>query len=359
MKDFINVASSESIASEIENIVVQKQPGSIERLKYCLDVKENHPCLKRSIPKVASLALLHFGRRGVRTIGESVSTADGMIYASGMLQVLWYAATNTVNKNHPHFRVLPLTDTLFQDLSPETIEESQIVFKEIVLKSLECENTFDALMSFLFFQNNDRWYDTATREEVEEEKNSSFRSKIFSVLSSASIKINRPLLTRYKQILSEEHNEEFYQVFLRDNPVFIDPIAAEIIPKQKFGCDYITDFVVRKHDYKYIVVEIEKPHDPIFTQQNDFTAKFTHAVGQVLDFLQWVDDNSAYARTHMPGISSPMGLLIIGKDSDLTEVQRKKLHRFNINSNSILVKTFDQLLFEAENLHKSIYGEDF
>ena len=35
------------------------------------------------------------------------------------------------------------------------------------------------------------------------------------------------------------------------------------------------------------MLEIEKPQDRIFNQNGDFSAAFTHAYGQVLDFLSW------------------------------------------------------------------------
>jgi hypothetical protein len=92
----------------------------------------------------------------------------------------------------------------------------------------------------------------------------------------------------------------------------------------------------------------------ISTRANDFTAEFTHAFGQVLDFQQWVDSHGEYARHLMPGISSPRGLLIMGRRYDLTEENRLKLRRFSANCISIDVLTFDDLLGNASSLYESI-----
>ena len=46
--------------------------------------------------------------------------------------------------------------------------------------------------------------------------------------------------------------------FLKTNPVFLDPLANVVIPKQQLANEMTTDFVIRRLDNEYIVVEIEK-----------------------------------------------------------------------------------------------------
>src|SRR5262249_15003376 len=118
---------------------------------------------------------------------------------------------------------------------------------------------------------------------------------------------------------------------------------------------FITDFVVRRLDNKYILVEIEKPQDAIFTASDDFSAKFTHALGQVLDFQQWIDSHGEYARSLLPEISSPRGMVIMGTTGKLSEQQKRKLHRFNVNSSTVQVLTFDEVAFNARKLHQNIH----
>lgn len=177
---------------------------------------------------------------------------------------------------------------------------------------------------------------------------------IYDLMMSGAIKLSRPLLQQFDQMINQSLVEEDYQAFLKLNPVFLDPLAADVISKQKLGIEIVTDFVLRRYDNKYILVEIEKPQDRLFTLTNDFTANFTHAFGQVLDFQQWVDSNAAYARVHMPDISSPHGLLVIGRRTDLTKENKAKLHRFSIDYSTIDIVTFDDLLQNATNLYEAI-----
>jgi hypothetical protein len=176
----------------------------------------------------------------------------------------------------------------------------------------------------------------------------------YDIMTSGAIKLSRPLLQEFDEMINRDLREEDYLVFLKQHPVFLDPLAADVIPKQKLGIERVTDFVLRRYDSKYLLVEIEKPQNRLFTLTNDFTSEFTHAFGQVLDFQQWVDSHAAYARVHMPGVSSPRGLLVIGRRTDLSEENKAKLHRFSINCASIDVVTFDDLLGNATSLYEAI-----
>jgi hypothetical protein len=102
-------------------------------------------------------------------------------------------------------------------------------------------------------------------------------------------------------------------------------------------------------------VEIEKPQDAIFTGGGDFTARFNHAYGQVLDFQEWIDAHGGYARSLMPGVFSPKGVLIIGMRKGLSAEQAAKLKRFSINSRSVEVFTYDDLIRKAKDLYMNIY----
>ena len=124
--------------------------------------------------------------------------------------------------------------------------------------------------------------------------------------------------------------------------------------KHRLGSDLITDFVVETLKKEYILIEIEKPQDNLFTAQGYFSTKFSHAFGQVIDFIDWVENNIAYAQTKLPGISSPKGILIIGRSKFMTEEESRKLKRFNKNSNTIEVLTYDDILHRAKSLYSNI-----
>ncbi|MBO4142714.1 DUF4263 domain-containing protein [Micromonospora tulbaghiae] len=181
-----------------------------------------------------------------------------------------------------------------------------------------------------------------------------FSERLFRIFSAGSISVSTALLDKFEALIAQDLREEEYQKYLHDHPIILDPLAAEIVPKHRLGSDYITDFVIRRHDGRYLVVEIEKPQDRIFTSSDDFAAPFSHALGQVLDFQGWVAEQNSYARSKLPHIENPRGLLVMGRRADLTAHQERKLRRWVTNSNSIDFATFDDLAIAGRQLLASL-----
>jgi hypothetical protein len=272
-----------------------------------------------------------------------------------ILEALWHAA---------HGRLLPLPDydlkvpTPLDDLlSPETINAARQAYYYIAEESQLNERLYEKLILFLLRQFFDNYFSAQLQNPLVSNSVGfdSIRSAVFDLFTEPAIKITRRFIDKFEALINEDRPEEVYQQFLAAHPVFIDPLASQVIPKQKLGLEYVTDYVVRRLDNEHILVEIEKPQDAIFTRNNDFTARFTHAFGQVMDFQQWVDSNLEYARTLMPGITSPKGLLIIGLRKNFTPEQTAKLKRFCINSRSIEIYTFDDLVVRAKDLYSNIH----
>jgi len=66
-----------------------------------------------------------------------------------------------------------------------------------------------------------------------EEKKSAtdfMRSVVFELFAEPAIKITRRLIATFETLISENRSEEEYQRFLTNHPVFIDPLASEVIP---------------------------------------------------------------------------------------------------------------------------------
>jgi len=177
----------------------------------------------------------------------------------------------------------------------------------------------------------------------------------FEAVQRTTIVVGRELLHTFRDLVGADEREEIYQQFLTQNPVLLDPLARRVIPKHALGTEHVTDFVIWKVTGEYLVVEIEKPQDPIFTRGDDFSYQFTHAFSQVLDFQEWLERHPEYAARNLPGVVSPFGLLVIGRRTSLSPTQARKLARFNTNSQRVRVACFDDLVDEAEKLHENVY----
>jgi hypothetical protein len=299
------------------------------------------------IPLTAK-ALLQRGPPGVQSLVRALRNFSPHINGTEVFAALWWAARGQFVPD-PFLEALALPSQprpeLVRDLTADTIWAALDAVNQFAVEARTNPTLFRDIVTFLAFSYQMRLFGSMDGVGLDD---------FYDMMMSGAIKLSRPLLQQFDEMINEDLREEDYQVFLKQHPVFLDPLAVDIIPKQKLGLEMVTDFVLRRYDDKYILVEIESPKDRIFTQANDFTAQFIHAFGQVLNFQQWVDSNAAYARLHMPGVSSPRGLLVIGRRTDLSEDNKTKLHRFSINCVSIEIVTFDDLLQNATSLYGAI-----
>lgn len=334
----------QAILQEMNELIASPSEENIVILKGYLVEKDAGTNEKHVFPYYAARMFLFLGTRGVQILGETINQAPGRILPTAILETLYFASQKKlkeiplVNNDLP-LLLIPVIDDEVAKLATEKLHE-------LVSESLTNRRLFGIIINFIFQQE-------FTSYEVNDHSLVAF---IFQAFRENSIKINKKVIENYQKIIQNPtSSEEDCQKYLFEHPVLIDPLAKEIIPKQRLGSDYITDFVIKKYNDEYVLVEIEKPSTPIFTKSNDFTSKFSHALGQVIDFQEWVETNISYANTQMPSISSPSGILILGMMSTLTELQKKKLRRFNINNQGkVRVMTFDEVLQNSMRLYNNI-----
>lgn len=179
---------------------------------------------------------------------------------------------------------------------------------------------------------------------------------LLSNLFESRLAINRYLIEEYEDLLDRVPKyESEMQDFLVKHPVLLDPLAVQIYDRHSLGDDLKTDFVVRQITNDYVLVEIEKSSDPLFTGNDDLTHLVTHAVGQVTGFQAWITDNIAYAQTKLPGIRRPSGLIVIGRSNELSEKRQRKLLEENFSRRQhAQIVTFDHLLQQAKTIYRNM-----
>jgi len=123
--------------------------------------------------------------------------------------------------------------------------------------------------------------------------------------------------------LLEEHgnDEEVLHQWLYDSHhwIFLEPDQEEVRSKVPFGSK-VSDFVVRRSDGTYALVEIEPATARIFQRSNsEPTAVFNHACLQVSDWQRYIRDNvlTVRAEQNLEGIYEPQGMVIIGRTEDI------------------------------------------
>ncbi len=343
---FLNDAKSfEEIFTKIAELSIDPCEAAINDLSGFLLVKDRHTFGKFCVPALACRAFLNRGPDGIRIMASLLRKAEGMILPSTIVECLWYASHGqlaSIRDVNPS--IVP--PSLQAAPTPEVAAAARLAFQELVLLAQHNQDIFEVLLHFMYTDRLSSLLGPLSSDALKRE--------VFRIVTESSIKITKQLLDDYELLLSSRVNEEAYQQFLSRNPVLLDPLANRVIPKQPLGLEFKTDYVIQRLDDQYFAVEIEKPQDSLFTRADDFTADFTHAFGQVIDFLEWVDTHPEYARHHLPGISSPRGMLVMGMRADLSVSQSAKLKRLCINLPNIEVLTFDDLLQRGRTLYNNI-----
>lgn len=149
---------------------------------------------------------------------------------------------------------------------------------------------------------------------------------------------------------ADVHEKRDVHPFLVEHAYFLHPALESIVsePAIGVGTEFKPDFIIREAAGEYVLVEIESPKCRLFTKRGDFTAEVSHAVQQVEDWQEWLEQNLPTAQRHYPDIVSPRGSIVIGRSSTLSEKERKKLARRNINTRGRLeILTYDDLILRT------------
>jgi hypothetical protein len=340
-------AEPPAVAEILRRLIAEPNDQALAVLRMFLATRHDATMLKPVPSELATRALLSVGPEGVAVLASALLDEDGDVrYRPSVLARLWRVGRGDGLTSHLMVRASPELGDL--TLPPETVEAAAQAVRDIFAEALVRPHVFDLVARFAegitysMFTENER----AIAAEV---------ADVMNLFAEGSIKLSRSILDRFASLIAAELVEERYQEFLAEHPVFLDPLAASVLSKQRLGIEFATDFAVHAHDGRWLLVEIERPQDELFTAADNLTARFTHAFGQVVDFQVWVDDNVAYAQRLMEGIAAPRGLLVMGLRSQLTERQARKFARFSDNSGRIAITTYDDLLERARSLYANVH----
>ena len=160
--------------------------------------------------------------------------------------------------------------------------------------------------------------------------------------------------------------------FFRDRKQLSARIAYVVSPHNQadkiafeydlFG-DYVCDLVIGStNTQEYCFVEFENASiDSIFTKKKGryesyYSCRFEQGYSQIADWfyqLNDVSESQITKRFNTPKINY-YGVLIIGRSTFLSETEKKRLtwrrRHFVVNSQHILIYTFDQLLLFLKNI---------
>lgn len=166
----------------------------------------------------------------------------------------------------------------------------------------------------------------------------------------------RQQILNYQDLVDKNLDEDKYQEFFEKNPNFLVQDQINCIPKPNYGGEFEPDFMIESSTTTHFIIEIEKPGKQIFRQDRPTqpNADFTEADTQIRKYLHWARNNLQFLKNRgWPRLSvdNMRGLLIIGKKSDLNDLQRKHLQAMNHDVRATYqIKTYDDLISENKTV---------
>ncbi len=143
---------------------------------------------------------------------------------------------------------------------------------------------------------------------------------------------------------------EMHEFILHPNP---EDMWSEV--PIGIGTEWRVDFLILEPEGSYMLVEIENPRHRLFTKGGNFTAIVGHAQVQIEDWQEWIEDNLPSMQKKFVGISSPRGLLVIGRSKGLSHGEVRRLARRNVNLRGrVAIRTYDDLIASARAYAASI-----
>jgi hypothetical protein len=178
--------------------------------------------------------------------------------------------------------------------------------------------------------------------------------ELFAALSARWLTISEPLLQRYEALIASRPDDEpSFQSFLTDHPQVLDPMAAEIWPKPNLHGAQIPDFVIRRFDNSYVVVEIEAPAKQLVTSTNQMSSWVTHAAAQAAEYRRFVERLPS-VQAHFPDLDQVACLVVVGVEQGLNAQQQQTLRNYNREHYGLQVVGFDWLVRRARAIRENL-----
>jgi hypothetical protein len=132
-----------------------------------------------------------------------------------------------------------------------------------------------------------------------------------------------------------------------------------VLPQKRLGAEYVPDFVIGEKSssgFEWQFVELQSPVARLFvTSSGRLGEQLDEGLRQISEWRRWLADNRDYARR--PRSSNGLGLtdvsaddpglLLIGREADLTEDDRERRRQLD-TTYKVRIHTYDWLIRSAE-----------
>jgi hypothetical protein len=136
--------------------------------------------------------------------------------------------------------------------------------------------------------------------------------ELFAAMSARWLAVGEPVLRDFERLIDDRPADEpAFQSFLTAHPQILDPMAIQVWPQPNLLGSRYPDFLVRRVDDSYLVVEIECPAKSL-VKGGQASAAATHAEQQVTDYRDYLMRRHQDAIQHFPHFNDPDCLVVTG-----------------------------------------------
>jgi hypothetical protein len=186
----------------------------------------------------------------------------------------------------------------------------------------------------------------------------SINKSLFAAMATRWLSVSLPTLDEFERTIVEYPDDEpLFQAFLERHPQLIDPLALEVWPQPRIHGAREPDFIVRRTDDTYLVVEIETPGKTLITAANRLSAEATHAVAQATDYATFLSERLLTIRQRIPSFRQPSCLVVVGTEHALSEDQARALRVENESRHRLTIVGFDWLAHRARAIVQNVIGQ--
>ncbi len=185
-----------------------------------------------------------------------------------------------------------------------------------------------------------------------------FEAPVELLLAGLSLRVfqtGKGHITPFENLInSSEALEAVFQKYLVEHPFILEPFFSEVWPLVRLGESLVADFVVKRLDGSLIVVEIERPSTPLFTQYPQLASPATYAITQALAYRDWILRNHLYSKERFGGFGEVQALAVVGLEHRLSREQRNQLRIENESRGGIVrIVGFDWLADRAKTVARN------
>lgn len=162
------------------------------------------------------------------------------------------------------------------------------------------------------------------------------------------------VLREFDELIEKRpENETVFQHFLTQHPQLLDPFAIQTWPQPNLYGAKAPDFILRRADDTYLVIEIECPSKKMVTGGLQPSADVTHAISQVTDYDHFLMKKYNELERHFPNWNTPDLLVVCGLENELSLPQQQALRNLN-RLHHVRVVGFDWLAHRARAVSSNI-----